>query len=649
MSPISALKIPTFKPPRDVVVNWNTWRKGLNTLLRENELDSTELVVADNLLLVGSGVPTKRWGSANFFLSAPTGTGNFLIRIKDKDENQQVVAMTDWGILTKKSGASYTVVTGASWPSGERPEGAQLGDNLYIVSQNRELVRYDFTNLVNFATLSIPTGVLATNLSGASGSTEWSWRITAVGKTGGETTASTPPVSLASMPQDLRSTLVQVSWTKVSAASGDIVGYNIYRGTPGSERWVGGTDVLATSWLDYGAPTNDPFRVVPTADTTGGPKAKYIIRFQYRLILAGVENHPTRIMISGRYPDQERFDWYAGGGFIEIEPDSGQHITGLGIFQEKLVGFKENSVWQVTLNQVQFGQYLILNPQYKLLTASQGCSSHRSIVPVENDLMFSNRKGIYILRYEPQLLTVLNANEISAKIRPFFEGLSNADLTNSAGVYIDKKYILSFPNSKKTIEFDRERLSFMGPWKTPFGIQQWHRYVDTDGIERWVAADADDNYISEFSKGYIDDKGTTINTTLKTKKEDMGDWTIFKTINEIFMNLRYISGTININIYIEDRDGNLINAKTISITGTTTTGTSGIGTDQVGTAQLGLTNNIPTSALLEVMKKTFIYKTARLFQIEIRTNNRPDNYELLGFKTIAVPQGRGNAPSAWTI
>ena len=69
--------------------------------------------------------------------------------------------------------------------SGERPEGAQLGDNLYIVSQNRELVRYDFTNLVNFATLSIPTGVLATNLSGASGSTEWSWRITAVGKTGG--------------------------------------------------------------------------------------------------------------------------------------------------------------------------------------------------------------------------------------------------------------------------------------------------------------------------------------------------------------------------------------------------------------------------------------------------------------------------------
>jgi len=69
--PISALKTPTFRPPKDVIINWNTWRKGLNLLLRENEIDSAELVLGTNLLLTGSGVPNKRWGSSNFFLSSP--------------------------------------------------------------------------------------------------------------------------------------------------------------------------------------------------------------------------------------------------------------------------------------------------------------------------------------------------------------------------------------------------------------------------------------------------------------------------------------------------------------------------------------------------------------------------------------------------
>lgn len=646
--PITALKTPAFKPQKDVVVTWNTWRKGLNLLLRENEIDSSELALATNLLLKGSGVPTKRWGDANFFLSAPTGTTNFITWIKDPSENQQVVSLTDWGILTKKSGASYTVITGASWPSGERPDGAQLGGNLYIVSANRELVRYNFTTLTNFATLAVPTGTLATNVSGGSGTSQWSWRVTALGKTGGETTASTP-VSLVSMPQDLSKTLVRVSWTAISAASGDIVGYGVYRGTPGSEKWMGSVDVGATSWLDYGTNSGDPFRFLPTTDTTGGPKAKYVIRFQDRLILAGISGHPTRLMVSGRYPDHERFDWYGGGGYVEIEPDSGQHITGLGIYQEKLVVFKENSVWQVNLNQIQFGQYLILDPQYKLLTASQGCSSHRSIVAVENDLMFSNRKGIYILRYEPQLLTVLNANEISAKVRPFFEGLTNADLTTAAGAYIDKKYILSFPSSKNTIIFDRERLSFMGPWITSFGITQWSKYVDDTGIERWIAADSNDNYVTEFSSGYSDDKGATFYTTFKTKKEDFGDWTIFKTINEIYLYLRSVVGNIQINIYNEDRDGNTVVAKTVSITSSNTSGTSGIGTDMFGSIQFGLSASVPTVSVTDLIKKAFIYKTARNIQFEIRTSNRPDNYELLGLKIIAIPQARGNSPSAWNL
>jgi hypothetical protein len=263
--------------------------------------------------------------------------------------------------------------------------------------------------------------------------------------------------------------------------------------------------------------------------------------------------------------------------------------------------------------------------------------------------MFANRKGIYILRYEPQLLTVLNANEISAKIRPFFEGQTEADHTSTAAAYVDKKYLLSFPNAKQTIAFDRERLSFMGPWDTPFGIYQWAKYIDSNGTERWIAADYSDSYITEFADTFPDDKGTAIRTVFKSKKEDFGDWTIFKTVNEVYMNFRSIRGSIDINIYLEERSGNTVIAKSFTITATGSSGTSGFGTDLFGNVEFGLTKNIAQFSSLELPRKAFIYKSSRIFQLEVRTTGKTDSYELLGVKTIAIPQARGNSPSAWNV
>ncbi len=130
--PVSALKPSKFLPTKDSTVSWDQFRKGLNLLLRENELKGDELTTATNLLLVGSGIPTKRWGSQDYYLAGPTTAlqGRFVFPIKDTDDTINVLSLTDWGILTKKSGSSYTAITGASWPSGTNLEGAQLGGNV---------------------------------------------------------------------------------------------------------------------------------------------------------------------------------------------------------------------------------------------------------------------------------------------------------------------------------------------------------------------------------------------------------------------------------------------------------------------------------------------------------------------------------------
>lgn len=646
--PLGPYKPPVYKAPKELAISYDNFRKGLNTLLRPTEIEGSELVQMDNLMLIGSGVPTKRWGSENYFLSGATGYGRGLIPVKSSAGTIEVLGITDWGFLTKRNNASYTMITGASWASGYNLEGVQLADNVYLVNGQREMVRYNFSSLLGFPTLASPTNVLGTNISNATGLTTWSWRVTAVSRVG-ETLGSTA-ISLASLPQDLTKTLIRVSWTAVSAASGDLIGYNVYRGFPGDEVFVGGVGNETLRFDDFGDPAPDPFRTSPESDSTGGIIAKYIIRFQDRLIMAGIPGDPTRVIISGRVPFHERTDWYSGGGSIQIEPDSGDEITGLATYQQSststqtIIVFKEKSVWEIRLANANLGMFTFLDPQYRLLTASQGCSSHRSIKAVENDIMFANAKGVYILRYEPQLLNVINANELSAKIRPFFESISYSDHQAVTADYIDKKYVLSYPSAKKTIVFDRERLSFIGPWTTPFGINRWASYVDSDGIERWICTDADDQYVTVFNRNLSTDKDTVISTVLKTKKEDFGDWTVFKTVNEVYTLFRNVQGSVSINVYLEERSGSTITAKSITITGNV--GASGIGTDQFGMTQMGLSGNSPMISSEETPKDTLLYKTARTIQLEITTSAKSDKYELLGIKYFAFPQPRA-APVSW--
>lgn len=256
---------------------------------------------------------------------------------------------------------------------------------------------------------------------------------------------------------------------------------------------------------------------------------------------------------------------------------------------------------------------------------------------------------MYVLGYEPNITgDVLRTNELSAKIRPFFETLSKSDLENATAVYFDYKYILAFPSAKKCIIFDKERLAWMGPWTTTFGINKFIKHVDSNGIERLLCADADDNYVTEFSKSLVDDKGTAFGTVLRTKKDDMGDWTIFKTLNEALLGFRNVSGSVGVNIYIEDRTGQVTSTKSFTVTGPVASITAAWGTDEIGSVRWGISSIDAVSSAEETIKKALIYKTCRYIQFELSTIGRSDNYELLGIRTRAIPQGVGSVPASWS-
>ena len=110
-------KIPAYRPSKDLEIDYQDFGGGWNNIFRPTELKPNELAQADNLLLTGKGIPTGRWGSENYFTA---GSGN--VRLINSYEVpttgvSDLLALTDEGYLVEKSGASYSVINGASFPS----------------------------------------------------------------------------------------------------------------------------------------------------------------------------------------------------------------------------------------------------------------------------------------------------------------------------------------------------------------------------------------------------------------------------------------------------------------------------------------------------------------------------------------------------
>ena len=639
---------PAYKRRPIVTVEWDTFRKGLNLLLRPTELGRDELAQADNIVLTGSGVPTGRWGTAIDFTAGATGTIKGIGTYESVNGvTDDLIVLTDEGYLVKKNGLTSTTITGQSWPSGTTIRTEQLGNATYLVSPDTPFTSYAGTNLTVFATITAPTGLSATNFSGATGTNQISYKVVTLGSNGGQTTPSTNYV-LTNLPSDLSKSSYKLFWTAPSAAT--LSGYEVYRGSQGDETFLAATDAGVTSYTDDGGAASISI-LAPITNTTGGIKSRFIKKYKDRLILVDA-NDPNKLIISGRYPNHTKFNWADGGGYTYIDPDSGDNITGIEVqpIADKLVVYKSYSSYLVELSIIQIGNYSVLDPQYAPVSTSVGCSSQDTIATVENDTFYFGRNGIYVTGYEPNFLSVIRTNEISARIRPFLDLLNKDDYATANAMYINNKYILSFPLRKQIIVYDRERGCFVGPWSTPYGIGKMKKYVDSSGTEKWILGSYDNNNVYAFDKSLNSDNGTTIAKTLRTGKDYLGDWSKLSIVRYFYILLRNITGSATVNIYVEDRNGTTSSVKTFTITGSETGGSTGWGVDMWGTNKLGSTNvNSATVGADEITRWGSLFKQARIIQVEVICNTSNSNFELLGAKIEAIKMGSGSLSSTQRI
>jgi hypothetical protein len=534
---------------------------------------------------------------------------------------------------------------------------SQLNNTLYLVDGVKPLAKYSSPTLLGFATIAVPVIISATNISGATGTTTKAYRVSAISNVGetlasAEFTLANQPAALGGSGQNPANQggVIRLTWTGVSTAS-ILQGFNVYGRDPGTETFLAGVGAAATYYDDNGLVNPASFRYPPLVDTTGGPTASYIDRLGDRLVMAGIKNNQSMVLISGRVPLQERFDIANGGNYVLIEPDAGDNITGISTFGGagssggRIVVFKQRSIWQIFLTEITAGNFTILVPIVQRVTGSYGCIAPRSITAVENDIYFLARDGLYSLGYQLGYLSdLLRANPLYLKIRPFFDNLTTSQKQGACAAYYLKKYIIAFPGLKQSMMYDVERSAWMGPWSQDANV--FEVYTDSSSDQHLLYGGVNDTNTQEYNRTFIDDNGVAIQTILRTRQEDFGDWSLFKNIKNIFVQFRNISGSISVTIRLEQRSGSTVAAKSFTVT--PSTGNSGWGADLWGTAIWGTSlvggGGINTQQTIKWRELNMI---ARIMQITITTTNSADNYELLGIRGDANMIGGGVRPSVW--
>lgn len=643
--PIFATRNPVYKASKSVKEEWSIFRKGLNLLLRPTEVSTQELAVAENIMLVGSGVPTGRYGTSLFFNAGDSGNVKGMGSYKSDDGAQnEFLSVTDDGYLVKKNGLSYSLITGQSWPTVSEVAMEQLGGSTYIVSPDREFVEYTGSSLVVYSPIAEPTGLQVTNFSGMTGPNTSSYQVVAIGANGGQTKPSTNYV-LTNIPSDLTLSQYKLFWTAPSHAT--MRGYEIYRGSQGNETLLATVGPESTSYVDSGE-TSAISILAPLTNSTGGVKSRFLKKYKDRLLAVDADD-PNKLLISGRYPYHTKFSWLDGGGYIYIESGSGDVITGVEVqpIADKIVVYKSKGSYLVGIDTVSIGNYAVLDPSYQAISTAVGCSSPRTIATVENDTFYFGRDGVYVTGYEPNFLNIIRTNEISARIRPYLQELSEEDFETACALYADKKYILSFPKRKEAMVYDRERGAWIGPWRFPFGISSMIKYIDSSGSEKWVLGLDGQPDIMAFDIGGNQDDNTLIAKSLRTKKTAFGDWTSLYIIQFFYVLLRNIVGTATVNILGEDRNGIVSTIKTFTVSGASTGGFTGWGVDLWGLTKWGDSNGTKvTVSADETTRWGPLFKEIRLVQIEVVTNSANSNFELLEIKLKAGKMGSATLSSS---
>jgi hypothetical protein len=390
------------------------------------------------------------------------------------------------------------------------------------------------------------------------------------------------------------------------------------------------------------------------------PKASFSVYYQNKHIASGVPGQPSRLYISN-ITDASDFTVTTGGtqpqpdstndaengnpnvpgatvfagtpalteaNVIDVRKNDGDKITGLGLFQDLVVIFKERSVYQLAFDSNG-------NPTVTPITYATGTVSHKSIVAVENDIYFLSREGIRILGNQQGYISssgsTIRTRVISIRIQPTMDTINTNYLTRCNGAYYNYKYILSAPMGSSNaitnqVVYDTRFDAFV-LWKN-FNAQAMVRYMDINNKQGLYFLDDGGTQVYLRSEGTYNDNGVAIEAwaTAKAFAADEPDLTKFWV--DLRIMFRRLNGQITFTVYQD---------------GATTVGTAIIGsgsTRGIGLRQFGSNSRLGTdgktavtgqiTSFVDDPESIGLNLDSRTIRYKVYNNRLNENFVILG-------------------
>lgn len=394
------------------------------------------------------------------------------------------------------------------------------------------------------------------------------------------------------------------------------------------------------------------------------PKAKFSVVYKDYHFASGVDGQPYRVYMSGlNEPDRFTRSATVGENKIELNKGTevvgatlftgdnspnafdvnrydGEKVTGFGFFQDALIIFKENSIWQMTLNEDSI-------PIISRITNAYGCVAHGSIATVENDCYFLGREGVMVLGNEPNFYAAIRTNILSARIGNTIARINSAAYDKVRSYFFDQRYHLAVPldtevNNNTMLVYDK-RFYAWSVWDVP--ASGMTHYYDSANKAQFVFTNSQNQALNRFTPDIYNDNGEAIHAWWRSRafhgrKIDYQKW--WRQLRPIF---KGINGSIILSLFDENGEfdasdeyqispplsgglGSHMYGEAIFGGGTssdyTDTGTGGSGGGGISGHHVSNTNN---------SKPLYIYinHVSRTFGFQVENNKVDENFSLLGF------------------
>ncbi len=644
--PLADLSKLKLKDERKLVLQVDRFNGGVNTLLSAPRLKSNEAIEARNLMLAEDGIWVKRWGTDYYGGDAGGSIVDGFAEYRKTDGTRELIIFAN-GLARKKNGESWDTISGYTPTAGTPVYSAQIGNYLYACNGTDSLARYDGSSFTDYTALSAPANVAGARATLTDGNFVYYCEVTALNSVG-ETIASTEASLGVNKSRDTWTTGETITWTWDAVASA--VRYNVYLSdVSGDEGKVAEVAQMTNpTWVDDGTAAINPYIDVPDANSTGGPKFRYLCISDNRLWGVGDTNAPWRVYWSGKLSNIGNFTWPSGGGWWDLEKGGKAVTKGIIDYQGRPTIFcptpeGRGSIWQITL--AYDSTYNFWNPTLYKMTNQISSLAPRSIIQAENDVFFATKRGVYLLGNEPNVTSnVLRTNELSAKIRDYIEAISDSDLANMCAYYKDGKVFFATPS--RTFYYDRERLCWVKDWTV--GFSQLGEYTDSDGVTHFVGGMSTDGYILKISESYRGDCDVAFTTSYLSPHIPVSkDWTKFAKIQRAFINLGESTGAVSFAVMGMTKKGSFTTLASHTISPGVSS--AGLGWDRMGDVQLGDSGGYPTTyAEASTIRYMKVNKLLREVQFQLTTNTMDSSYKLLGLRAEGFPVETG-FPSAYKL